>query len=140
MNSASFIGNLCATPISRQSKTGTPYITFDIAVNEGKDRPALFISCIRTGDNSKLLPYLEKGKKIYVRGRISSHAYIDRNNQAQSSLDLSVYEIELLSSNTATTQQQTAPSQPQPQSSPRPFPPSSAPQVPDPTDTDNLPF
>lgn len=137
MNNSSFIGNLCKDAIQRQSpKTGTTYITFDIAVNTFKDRPPLYVSCIRTGDNAKLLPYLLKGKKVYVRGSISAHAYIGSNdNQPHANLDLNVFELELLSGNSTQANEPTHEPQPQaqqaPQSPTNPFPPS---------DADNLPF
>lgn len=140
MNNSSFIGNLCKDAVQRQSqKTGTTYITFDIAVNTLKDRTPLYVSCIRTGDNARLLPYLLKGKKVYVRGSISAHAYIGSNdNQPHANLDLNVFELELLSGGGSATNETTHEQQPSvqtpttaPQSPSNPFPQS---------DADNLPF
>lgn len=143
MNNSSFIGNLCKDAVQqRQSqRTGTNYITFDIAVNTLKDRPPLYVSCIRTGDNAKILPYLLKGKKVYVRGSISAHAYIgSSDNQPHANLDLNVFELELLSGGGSATNEATHEPHPMqaaptpttaPQSPSNPFPPS---------DADNLPF
>lgn len=96
MNNASFIGNLCANAVQRQSKDGKLFITFDIAVNEGKDRPTTFVRCLRHGDNANLLPYLEKGKKLYVRGHVTASAFINKENKAQGVLNLNVYELEMI--------------------------------------------
>lgn len=120
MNNASFIGNLCANAVQRQAKDGKLFITFDIAVNEGKERPTTFVRCYKHGDNANLLPYLEKGKKLYVRGHVTATAFINKANQAQGVLNLSVYELELIGGAQGTanapqqpTQQQVA-QQPQP--------------------------
>lgn len=133
MNNASFIGNLTANAVQKQAQSGNNFITFTIAVNRKfKDKEeVLFIDCIKSGDNANLLPYLQKGKKIYVSGRVSCHAYIDKNNQARASLYLAVFELELLSSNTDNNS-----ATPAAQSQQNPFPTNPAPAV----GNDGLPF
>lgn len=116
MNNCTFIGNLTADAQAKQSNingTITAFITFDIAVNR-KTRngdETLYISCIKNGDNANLLPYLAKGKKVAVNGRVSTHAYLDRSGQPRASLDLAVYDLELLGGNASAEPQQ---AQPQP--------------------------
>lgn len=106
MNSATFIGNLCANAVQRQAQDGKLFITFDIAVNEGKNVPPVYVSCAKNGDNAKLLPYLEKGKKVYVRGRITARTYNStKDGQTHAYLALSVYELELISASGNATQQ-----------------------------------
>lgn len=119
MNSATFIGNMVA-PAVKKGDAAKPFITFTIAVNRKyKDKEdTLFIECIKSGDNNNLLPYLNKGTKVCVQGRVSCHAYLDRNNQARANLDLAVFELELLGNN---QQIQQAPQQAVPmQQPPRP--------------------
>lgn len=133
MNQATFIGNLTAQAVQKQTQSGSCFITFSIAVNRKyKDKDeTLFIECIKNGDNANLLPYLQKGKKIAVSGRISCHAYMDKNNQPRASLDLAVFELELVGSNTEASK---APSVPQTPSNP--FPTNPAPAA----GNDGLPF
>lgn len=132
MNQATFIGNLIAQAVQKQSQGGTCFITFSIAVNRKyKDKEeTLYIECIKNGDNANLLPYLQKGKKIAVSGRVNCHAYLDKNNQPRASLDLAVFELELLSSSDSSSDQtQTSHTQQSPQN---PFPTN--------TSNDGLPF
>lgn len=97
MNQATFIGNLVAPAVAK-SANGNSFITFTLAVNtKYKDNnDTLYVECIKNGDNNKLIPYLTKGQKVAVMGRISCHAYINRQNLASAVIDLSVYELELV--------------------------------------------
>lgn len=124
MNQSFFIGNLVANAVQKNAN-GNNFITFTIAVNRKyKDKESvLFVECIKNGDNANLLPYLQKGKKVAVCGRVSCHAYTDNQGQPRASLDLSVFELELVSSSGATnTQQTTQPSATQEQTPINPFP------------------
>lgn len=100
MNQATFIGNLTAAATPRTSRDGQEqYITFTVAVSQrmrdGSKR-ALYVECSKTGDNKNLLPYLTKGCKVAVSGRVGCHAYVTRDNQAAASLDLRVLDLELV--------------------------------------------
>lgn len=108
MNSATFIGNLVA-PAAKKGNTERPFITFTIAVNRKyKDKEeVLFIECIKNGDNNNLLPYLNKGTKVCVQGRVNCHAYMANNGQPRANLDLAVFELELLGSSQQNQQAQT---------------------------------
>lgn len=122
MNQCTFIGNLVANA-AQKSVNGNSFITFTLAVNRKyKDKEStLFVECIKNGDNANLLPFLLKGKKIAVSGRVGCHAYLNKQGQPCASLDLSVYDLELVSSQQTqqpTTQQVTA----QVQSASNPFP------------------
>lgn len=108
MNSATFIGNLVA-PAAKKGNTERTFITFTIAVNRKyKDKEeVLFIECIKNGDNNNLLPYLNKGTKVCVQGRVNCHAYMANNGQPRANLDLAVFELELLGSSQQNQQAQT---------------------------------
>lgn len=108
MNSATFTGNLVA-PAAKKGNTERPFITFTIAVNRKyKDKEeVLFIECIKNGDNNNLLPYLNKGTKVCVQGRVNCHAYMANNGQPRANLDLAVFELELLGSSQQNQQAQT---------------------------------
>lgn len=107
MNQATFIGNLTAAATPRTSRDGQEqYITFTVAVNQrmrdGSKR-AVYVECSKTGDNKNLLPYLAKGAKVAVSGRVGCHAYVTRDNQAAASLDLRVLDLELVGAKTEQT-------------------------------------
>lgn len=100
MNQATFIGNLTAAATPRTSRDGQEqYVTFTVAVNQRMrdgSRRAIYVECSKTGDNKNLLPYLVKGCKVAVSGRVGCHAYVTRDNQAAASLDLRVLDLELV--------------------------------------------
>lgn len=119
MNSATFIGNLVA-PAVKKGDAERPFITFTVAVNRKykNKEEVLYIECIKNGDNNNLLPYLNKGTKVCVQGRVSCHAYMANSGQPRANLDLAVFELELLGSNQQAQQQAQAPQQAQPMQQP----------------------
>lgn len=103
MNQATFIGNLTKTAETKQVNGGNPFTTFSLAVNrkwkakDGTKREDVqFIDCIMNGNTSAITPYLTKGTKVCVTGRVSCHAWTDNKGQAIAGLDLNVRDLELL--------------------------------------------
>ena len=124
MNQATFIGNLTRPAELKSVNGGNSSTTFTLAVSHryktrdgAKKEDTSFIECIMNGNTQNLLPYLQKGSKVCVVGRVSCHAWIDKQNQAHANLDLNVRELELLGSSNS---QQAA----QPQQQPQAFAPS----------------
>lgn len=95
------IGNLTRDAEIKQSqKTNDNFLMFTVAVNTGKDTPAIFIRCIRKAyDNMQnLAQYMAKGKKVYVQGRPSIGIYNDKhNNIVRPDITCFAEHIELLS-------------------------------------------
>lgn len=118
MNQAQFIGNLTADAVARTSRDGqSQYVTFTVAVSQRQPdgtQTTLYVECSKGGDNKNLLPYLAKGKSIWVQGRISAHAYADRQGQPRASLDLRVYDLELCGGKSGEQTATAAAAQPQP--------------------------
>lgn len=103
MNQSIFIGNLTKTAETKQVNGGNPFTTFTVAVNrkwkakDGTKREDVqFVDCIMNGNTSGIAPYLTKGTKVCVTGRISCHAWVDKQGKAIAGLDLNVRDIELL--------------------------------------------
>lgn len=91
MNQLQIIGNLTRDAEVRQSeRTQENFLTFSVAVNQGKDaqgndREALFVSIRQKqyqNTPNGLLPYLTKGKKVFVQGRVSLSVYQSKTNGA----------------------------------------------------------
>lgn len=97
------IGNLGGDAIEKNIN-GQQYITFSVAVTErykkadgtSVDR-VTWLSCIRKGTGG-ILPYLRKGTKVFIRGTFKTSTY-DYKGQSAVNIDVTVQEIELLSSN-----------------------------------------
>lgn len=124
MNNCTFIGNLtrdCKTGTTRESKA---YITFSLAINEGRNRAVTYVDCIYSGNVQNIVPYLTKGKKVAVMGSVKAEAYLAQDGTARGTLNCSVRSLELLSANDRTERsselQSDAPSPSQPQTAPQP--------------------
>lgn len=98
MNNATFIGNLTADAKQHQGADGRAFVTFDIAINYRRrgTNAVMYVSCFRTGDNARLLPYLTKGQKVCVVGPVSVTAYTAGNGDARATLNVLVTELELV--------------------------------------------
>jgi len=93
-------------------------LNFSVAVNEGKDRTTWF-DCALWGDRAdKLAPYIQKGGKVTVAGRVSPDVY-----EGQGKLKLFVIDVTLQGSKGDGQQQsqQQTPAQTQQDSGPADF-------------------
>lgn len=100
MNQAIFIGNLTRDANVITTQDGTALTTFTVAVNRktknGED--TTFVGCVyRNGE--KVSPYLTKGKKVCVVGRVNCRAYKANDGTPKASLELSVTSLELIGTN-----------------------------------------
>lgn len=56
----------------------------------------MWVSCTLNGDGGKLLPYLKKGVKVFIRGSVGVNVYSSaKTRQMEASLNCAVWEIEL---------------------------------------------
>ena len=81
----------------KTSQSGA-FTVFSVAVNRKlKDKEITkFISCIKGGDNSKLLPYLKKGTYVLLEGSVDCNAYVSKEGIPKFSLQLNVFDLQLL--------------------------------------------
>ncbi len=154
MNQATFIGNLTADAVQRTAQNGTPCATFTVAVNRrhGDTQETLFVQCTKAGNTERIFPYLRKGTRLAVTGRVTPRAWIGKDGAPRAGLDLFCLDLELLGggANAQGTQTQTAYQQtPAPQTAyPQPAQPVQQSQYPQPAATapqpapvpDGLPF
>ena len=97
------IGNLGADA-RVESKDGRSFTVFNVADSSsyvGEDgvrhESTQWVSCILDGDGGRLLPYLKKGKTVYVMGRGSARVFSsERERRMMAGLNLSVRRIELI--------------------------------------------
>lgn len=105
INKVFLAGNLTRNPELRATKTGTPVLSFGIAVNdrarnqqtgEWEDRPNFF-ECTMFGSRAeKLAQYLSIGSKVSIEGRLHWSQW-ERDGQKSSKVEVVVTEIEFLS-------------------------------------------
>ena len=102
MFKAEIIGNLGRDAELKRGNAGN-YVVFNVCHStKFRDREGnevtnqLWASCTRNGDGGRLMPYLKKGQKVYVRGNVSSRTYRGHDGNWHSGINISVDEIELV--------------------------------------------
>lgn len=103
MLKAEVIGNLGADA-KVVSENGYAFIKFNVAHTDrwtdqdGKEHTATqWVSCIINDSNSKLLPFLTKGKQVFVRGNLTARVFSsEKERRMVAGLNLNVREIELV--------------------------------------------
>lgn len=95
------IGNL-GNDAEIKEFSGKKYVSFNVAHSERKkdangviNETTTWVSVLWYGEGGSLTPYLKKGCKIFVRGRLVPKAYLDRNNNPQIGLNMYANEVAL---------------------------------------------
>lgn len=107
MNKTMIIGNLTKDPELRTVNAGGQQVNvcrLSVAVNEryrDKESTTYFEVTAWRGLADTCAKYLHKGSKIYVEGRISVDAYIDKNGQPKGNLRMSADNVEFLTPKSA---------------------------------------
>lgn len=101
MNSLTIIGNVTRTPETASTQTGKRVCNFTVAVNRrggGQEGADYFrvTAWEQLGDNCAR--YLDKGRKVAVRGSVSARAYIAGDGTPRANLEITAQEVEFLSS------------------------------------------
>lgn len=103
-----FIGNIGKDAELQQNEKGS-YSRFNVAVNEGNETQ--WVQCSMSG-REKLVPYLTKGTKVFIRGRLKLEKWIGRDNSTHADLKCYVERIELMGGGQPQAQAQTSPNVP----------------------------
>lgn len=101
------IGNLGADAEAR-TVNGQSFVSFRVAHSvTSTDTQAgvviestTWVSCTMNGDGGRVLPYLRKGTKVFLRGSVVLRLYVGNDGQKHAGLNLYVAELELLNSRT----------------------------------------
>ena len=100
---STIIGNL-GSDAEFKTKDGREFVTFSIGVNDrwkdanGSDHEETqWISCVLSGRNENLLPYLVKGASVCVIGRTKARLYSSpKEKMMKAGVNLDVVRIELI--------------------------------------------
>lgn len=101
MNSLTIIGNVTRTPETAATPTGKRVCNFTVAVNRrggGTDAVDYFrvTAWENMGDNCAR--YLDKGRKVGVRGPVTARAYVANDGSPRATMEITAQEVEFLSS------------------------------------------
>lgn len=97
------IGNL-GSDAKVEEANGRKFVSFNVGHNDRWSdesgqvyEQTIWISCAMNGDGGKLLPFLKKGKAVFVRGRGSVRVYSSpKERRMVAGLNVSVDRLELL--------------------------------------------
>ena len=103
MNSLTIIGNLTAAPELRTTSTGINVCSFTVAVNRRKanedgshDADFFRVTAWRQlGENCAR--FLDKGRKVYVRGAVALHTFTKNDGTNGASMEVVADDVEFLS-------------------------------------------
>lgn len=109
MLTINLIGNLGADALIKESN-GRKFLSFNVAHTEKFTQQGQMISRTQWVSvamnhySEKLIPYLVRGAKVYVYGKLNTNIWYDRNKVANVSLNVMADNVELcgLKSETAT--------------------------------------
>ena len=94
MQEVTITGNIGRNAEVIQRKDGQEVLSFTVAVSNGKERngeerkPTWF-SVFVIGNYQNMAPYLVKGTRVLVKGRMNASAYTNRHGETGVSLDIS---------------------------------------------------
>jgi single-strand DNA-binding protein len=95
-NKITIVGNLGRDPELRYTAQGTPVCSFSIATNERRkdrtgemqDHTTWFRVTLWNRMAETASQYLQKGKQVYIEGRLRVEEYIDRDGKPRHSLEV----------------------------------------------------
>lgn len=105
INRVSISGNLTRDPELRQTKSGTPSLSFCVAVNDRRRNPQSgewedypnFIDCVMFGARAEAVSkYLNKGMKVAIEGKLRYSTW-ERDGQRRSKIEVVAEEVEFMS-------------------------------------------
>lgn len=102
-NKAILGGRLTSDPELKQTQSGTPVCTFNIAVNRrgAKDgqQQSDFISCVAWRERAELISkYFRKGSSICIVGEIQTRKWQDSNGNNRNATEVIVNEVNFVDS------------------------------------------
>jgi single-strand DNA-binding protein len=103
INHVALVGNLTRSPELRSTASGTPLLSFGIAVNDRRKNASgqwedvpNFFECVTFGNRATALSdILAKGMKVAVSGKLHYSSW-EKDGQKHSKVDIIANEIELM--------------------------------------------
>src|SRR5215813_10348715 len=103
-NKITLVGNLGRDPELRYTAQGTPVCSFSIATNERRkdrngemqDHTTWFRVTLWNRLAETASQYLQKGKQVYIEGRLRVDEYIDRDGKPRHSLEVFATDMQFI--------------------------------------------
>jgi single-strand DNA-binding protein len=105
-NKIILVGNLGRDPELRYTAQGTPVCTFSLATNERRkdksgemqDQTTWFRVTLWNRQAETASQYLQKGRSVYIEGRLRVEEYIDRDGKPRHSLEVTATDMQFIGS------------------------------------------
>ena len=79
LNKVIIMGRITNDLEVRQTQSGITVLSFTIALDNGKDKPAYFIDCVAWKNNAEFINnYFSKGRLIAIEGKLSTRTWEDK--------------------------------------------------------------
>ena len=103
-NKVILVGNLGRDPELRYTAQGTPVCTFSIATNERRkdrngemqDHTTWFRVTLWNRQSETASQYLQKGRQVYIEGRLRVEEYVDRDGKPRQSLEVTATDMQFI--------------------------------------------
>ena len=103
-NKIFIVGNLGRDPELRYTAQGTPVCSFSIATNERRkdrngemqDQTTWFRITLWNRMAETASQYLQKGRQVYIEGRLRVEEYVDRDGKPRHSLEVSATDMQFI--------------------------------------------
>ena len=98
------VGNLGRDPELRYTAQGTPVCSFSMATNERRkdrngemqDHTTWFRVTLWNRQAETASQYLQKGRQVYIEGRLRVEEYIDRDGKPRQSLEVTATDMQFI--------------------------------------------
>lgn len=146
-NKIILVGNLGRDPELRYTPQGTPVCSFSMATNEKRrdrntgeniDKVTWFRVTLWGRQAETASQYLQRGRPVYIEGRLRTEEYTDRDGNKRTSLEINATDMQFISSGNGNGNAQSAAAGAQSASTSAQAPPAE-PDLPPPSD-DDVPF
>lgn len=100
LNQVTLIGNAGKDTESRMTPSGKLVASFSLAINEGQDKPTLWVRVSAWEKLAEICQqYVTKGKQVAVIGRLApANAYVTKDGKPAASYEITAEKIRLLGS------------------------------------------
>ena len=103
-NKVILVGNLGRDPELRYTAQGTPVCSFSIATNERRkdrngemqDHTTWFRVTLWNRQAETASQYLQKGRQVYIEGRLRVEEYTDRDGKPRQSLEVTATDMQFI--------------------------------------------
>ena len=91
LNRVIILGRITNDLEVRQTQSGLAVLSFTVALDNGKDKPAYFIDCVAWKKSAEFIAeYFDKGRLIAIEGKLSTRTWEDKQGNKRKAVEVIV--------------------------------------------------